>query len=50
MDENKEKILDTDNEIRISHRNILWIIYRALAEEMNLNILKRDDEDNTLRR
>ena len=42
MEEKREKNIEDGNGIRISHKNILWIIYRLLAEEMNINILEMD--------
>lgn len=47
---NNEKSV-SDRE-RISHRNMLWLIYRALAEDIDISTLKnksvykRDTEEN----
>jgi hypothetical protein len=37
MEEDKRKEKGyLESESRISHRNILWYVYRALAEEVNI--------------
>lgn len=47
---NVSKNLNGDN--RISHVNVLWLIYRALAEDIDISTLKnksvykRDTEEN----
>ena len=50
MEEKKDNKIKLDEEVRISHRNILWLIYRALSEDVNINTTKKEDKDNVWRK
>ena len=49
MEKEKDKNIKLDDNTRILHRNLLWFIYRALSEEINMDTTKTNENDNKRR-
>ena len=49
VDKEKDKNIKLDDNTRILHRNLLWFIYRALSEEINMDTTKTNENDNKWR-
>lgn len=49
VEKEKDKNIKLDDNTRISHRNILWLVYRALSEEINMDTTETNENDNKRR-
>ena len=49
MDKEKDNTIESVEDIRIPHKNILWYIYRALAETIAINTTQVDKADKVRR-
>lgn len=49
VEKEKGKNIKLDDNTRILHRNLLWFIYRALSEEINMDTTKTNENDNKWR-
>ena len=49
MDKEKDNKIESAEDVRISHKNILWYIYRTLAETIAINTTQLDKVDKVRR-